>query len=135
MNTLTHIIVNASISLPLKYAFGWDWSNVLIFVIAGGILIDIDHLLFFMFKHKSINPKRWVLIGKKMRGKMQPGLYIFHSPEFNILLLSLSFFSEIVLIIFLSNLIHVILDIVEHYKYHGNFLWMKSWSIIYSLTH
>jgi len=135
MNTPTHIIANTSISIPLKYAFGWDWSTVILFAIAGGILIDVDHLFFFILKHKTVNPKRLILIGKKMRSKMQPGLYVFHSPEFNVALFLISFFSPLVLIIFLSNLTHIILDVIEHYKYHKNFLWIRSWSIIYSLTH
>lgn len=135
MNTLTHIAVNTAISFPMKYVFNCDLPTVFIFMVVGGILIDIDHLLFLTFKHKTINPKKWILIGKKMRSKMQPGLYIFHSPEFNILLLLLSLFNEIAWVVFLSNFVHITLDIVEHYKYHGNFIWMKNWSITYSLTH
>ena len=82
-------------------------------------------------KEKLLNAKDMVN-GKKMRSKMQPGLYIFHSPEFNVILLSLSFINEIALVIFSSNLIHIFLDVIEHYKYHKNFFWIKEWSIIHS---
>jgi hypothetical protein len=133
MNPQTHIIVNTSISLPLKYIFGWDWSIVLLFVLAGGVLIDLDHPVYFILKYKTINLKKWLLIAKKMESKMEPGFYVFHSPEFNILLLIAAFFSKIALIIFFSNLIHITLDIIKHYKYHRNFLWMKRWSIICAL--
>jgi len=76
MDTPTHLLVNSAISIPLKLTFGWDWTHIVLFIIAGGILIDLDHLLFFGFKYKTINPKKWISIGKKMRSKKQPGLYI-----------------------------------------------------------
>lgn len=135
MNHPKHIFVNSLISIPLKYTLVWDWPTVLIFVIMGGFLIDVDHILFFVFKNRTINPKKLLLAGKKMRSRMQPGLYIFHSPEFNIALLSYSFFNTTALVIFLSNLSHLILDTIEHYRYHHNLAWMKIWSVGYYLTH
>lgn len=132
MNIFIHVFVNAIVSIPLHYFFGLDWTTIIIFI-AAAILIDLDHILFFIFKHKTFNPKKWISIGTKMRSKMQPGLHIFHSPEFNILLIIYSFFNKIALIIMLSNLIHISLDILEHYRYYKNFSWIKEWSIIYSL--
>ena len=132
MNALKHIMVNATISIPLHYVFGLDWATVVLFI-AAGILIDLDHILFFIFKYKTIDPRKWMSIGKRMKSRMQPGLYIFHSPELNTLLLVYSFSNQVALIILLSNLIHIPLDILEHYKYHNNFSWIKRWSIIYSL--
>ena len=132
MNTPTHAAVNLIASVPLRHLFGWDWTLIYIFILAG-VFIDIDHILFFIFKEKKLNPRDWILIGKKMRSKMRPGLYVSHSPEFNTLLLVVSFFNEIAFVIFISNLIHISLDTIEHYRYHKNFLWIKKWSIIYSL--
>lgn len=131
MNTPRHVAANILTVFPLSYFLGWNWKLIGIFLIAG-IAIDIDHLFFFTIKHRTINPVKWTEIGKKMREKMQPGLYILHSPEFNLILMLLSFYNGIVYVIFLSNLIHVLLDIYEHYQYHRNFFWMKKWSIIYS---
>jgi len=132
MNIFAHIIVNMIAGALLKYSFQWDWKLLIIFIIAGAA-IDIDHLLFFIFKYKEINPKNWIVIGKEYRNKMQPGLYVFHSPEFNIILLLFSFINEIILIILISNLIHISLDIFEHYHYHKNLSWIKKWSVVYSL--
>ena len=131
MNIPRHCAANIITVFPLSYFLGWDWKLIGIFLIAS-IAIDIDHLFFFTIKHKAISPAKWIEIGKNMREKMQPGLYILHSPEFNLLLLLLSFFNGIIFVIFLSNVIHIILDIHEHYQYHKNFLWIKKWSIIYS---
>lgn len=132
MNIPKHATANIITVFPLSYFLGWNWKLAAIFLFAG-IAIDIDHLFFFTIKHKTVNPVKWFAIGKKMREKMQPGLYIFHSPEFNLLLAIFSYYNEIVLAIFLSNIIHLSLDIYEHYKYHKSFIWIKKWSIVYSL--
>ena len=131
MNTPTHLAMNIIISVPLKQYFGWGWGSILIFIFVG-IFIDIDHLLYFIFRYKIIKPREWLRIGKKLRVQMQARLYFFHSPEFNAILFFLSFFNHIALVILLSNIIHIFLDIIEHYRYHRNFSWMKRWSVIYS---
>lgn len=132
MNIPTHLAINAIAAIPLSHYLNWDYNLVLIFLLAG-VLIDSDHFLFFFFKHKNLSLKEWVLTAKSLRAKMKPGLYIFHSPEFNFILLMLSIFNHVVLTIFLSNIIHISLDIIDHYRYHKNLLWIKEWSIIYAL--
>jgi hypothetical protein len=129
MNPPTHFGVNLIIAVPLKYVFGWD-SSLLIIFISAGVLIDFDHIFFLIIEYPKANIKAWVSKALEMRARMQANLYIFHSPEFNLLLLILSFFNHICLAIFLSNLIHTSLDAIEHYHYHKNFSWFKRWSII-----
>ena len=133
MNILIHLIVNSLAAIPLKYYLGWDLRAVLIFVLAG-ILIDLDHLFYFFVKYKTIKLYQLITIGKELRKRMKPGIYIFHSFEFNIILIMASVFHHIIAIVLLSNAIHIILDIIEHYHYHRNFLWIKKWSMIYSFT-
>lgn len=130
MNISRHGTANVIAVFPLSHFLGWDWKVMTIFLLAG-IVIDIDHLFYFTIKHKTISPAKWFEIGKTMRERMQPGLYVLHSPEFNFILLVLSFFNGIIFVIFISNLIHIFLDIYEHYQYYKNFLWIKKWSMIY----
>ena len=132
MNIPRHVAVNIFASIPLKYFLGWDWMLISIFIIAG-IAIDIDHVFFFMFKHHKIKLKKWIAIAKEMKNKRQAELYIFHSPEFNAILLLLSFFSQAILAVFISNLIHILIDGLDHYQYHRNLLDLKKWSILYLL--
>lgn len=132
MNVSRHSAANIVVAVPLWYFLGWDWKLVTIFIFAG-VAIDIDHLFYFLVKCGQINPAKWISIGKAMRKRMQSGLYIFHSPEFNLLLLATSFFSDIIFVIFISNTVHIILDTYEHYQYHKNFMWIKKWSVVYSL--
>lgn len=132
MNFLMHALVNAIIAVSSHYLFGLDWVMVLVFISAG-ILIDLDHIFFLVFKHRTLDPKKLISAGGDMRKRMQPGLYIFHSPEFNALLLALSFFNPIFLVIFISDMIHISMDIIEHYRHHRHLSWIKEWSIIHSL--
>ncbi len=66
---------------------------------------------------------------------MIPGFYIFHSPEINFLIFVTYAFTQNSYLFFLllSNLIHLSLDIVEHYKYHKNFDFIKKWSFLIQL--
>ena len=132
MNHPIHAAVNILASIPLKYVLKWDWTTVVLFVIAG-IAIDIDHLLVFIFKYKKLTPKAWNEIRKKLTRKMQAELYIFHSPEFNVILLILSYFYPVLLVILISNIVHLSIDALDYFRYHHNLLCLKKWSIIHSL--
>jgi hypothetical protein len=132
MNTPTHLIANTAVAIPVQQAFGWSWGVVLIFILVG-VLIDIDHPLLFTVKYKTLSPKKWIKIGKKLEKKMEANLYILHSPEFNVGLFVLSLFHPAFLVIFVSNMVHIYLDVLVHYRHHRNFLWMKRWSLLYHL--
>ncbi len=135
MNLPTHLTINIITGAVFyKIEFINSFKNYLLFI-ALGILIDLDHILFLIIKHKTLNPKKLIQAGKKYREKMQANLYIFHSPELNFILLVLSFYKSIFLLIFLSNLIHILLDTFEHYKFHKNFKWLKEWSIVCNFFH
>ncbi|HPI67253.1 MAG TPA: hypothetical protein PKZ16_01795 [bacterium] len=134
MNLSKHLVVNIATGV-IFYRFGVinSLKFYLLFIIFG-ILIDVDHVIYLIFKEKTSNFKKLLVAGKNERKKMQAHLYIFHSPEFNFVLAILSFFNQIILLIFLSNMIHLILDIVEHYHFHKDFRWFKQWSVIYHVS-
>ncbi len=133
MNWLIHLFTNLIVIVPLKNFLNLS-NPYVIFFILWGILIDIDHIFLFIFKYKTLSIQKIWRISEKLRKKMEAKLYIFHSPEINIILLIISFFNKLALIIFLSNIIHITLDTIEHYKAHKNFKWFKEWSIIYALS-
>lgn len=132
MNTPIHLSTNTIIGLTLYHGFNTDLKTSLTFIIWGTFL-DIDHLFYLALKYKSLNIKKWLKPWKKLRKNMQAKLYVFHSPEFNLALIILCFVNKFFLIVLLASLIHIILDIIEHYLYHRNFTWIKNWSIIYNL--
>lgn len=132
MNLPSHLSANILTSMPLKHYLHLDWPTIFIFI-SLSVLLDLDHILFFIFKEKSFDPTVWLKVGRQMRQTMTPGLYIFHSPEFNIILFILSFFNKTILVFLLACLIHIMLDSLEHYRYHKNFSWFKKWSIFYNI--
>ena len=66
MNFFVHLSVNIFLGLLLKLLFGLDYLLIAVFIIAG-IIIDIDHVLFFLFKYPKKTVTEWVVIGKRMR--------------------------------------------------------------------
>ena len=128
-----HLATNIALSAPLYYMGFFLHIQYLILFILSSLLIDSDHLLLFTFKHKTLNPKKWWEIGMIYHNKSQTNFYIFHSPEFNILLIILSFYHYFFLVILLSNLIHLTLDVINHYKKQKSFRVFKEWSIINAL--
>lgn len=133
MDWLKHISANIVASFFMYYLFALDFNEFILFILCS-VLVDIDHLIFFILNYKTINPTKIISIAKKLRKNMEAKFYLFHSPEFNISLLALSFFSRYAFIILISNLIHIALDIIEHHAYHKNFLWMREWSVIYNVA-
>lgn len=107
---------------------------LIFFVIWGGFFMDIDHILLFMTKYKLFTLKKWIKITKFLYKKRQAEFYIFHSPEFYIALIVLSFFHELFFWILLGSTIHLILDIFSHYHYHKNFRFLLIWSFIYQIS-
>jgi len=135
MNWIIHAIVNLIIGLLLFQNDLLIHSISLLFLfVFFTIIIDlIDHTLFFMVKYPKRSPLALIKISRRYRKAMKPGFYIFHSPEFNFLLLITAFFSNLMLLFFISNIIHIILDFYEHTAFHKSISWMKEWSVIYQL--
>ena len=135
MDNITHLVVSYFLGKYLM-SIGWIFQKIEFWIVVlwGGFLIDIDHLFYFFGKYGKLGlkklVKKWWEYGKNMR----PGFYIFHSPEFTLLLMFLSFFNKIIFVMFLSQILHLILDIIPHYIVHGNFIFIKKWSIIHNLT-
>ena len=134
MKPHVHLATNIVASAPLYYAGFLANIQYLILFILASVLIDLDHLLFFTFKHKTLNPKKWWDIGVAYHKKNQPNFYIFHSPEFTILLGVLSFYYYFFLVILISNLIHLTLDIIYHYQHQKSFQVIKTWSILNAIV-
>ncbi len=134
MRSSTHIITNSSIGTLLYIYTEITPILLILFVIWGGLLMDIDHIVLFMTKYKLFTLKKWIEITRTLYKKRQAELYIFHSPEFHIVLIVLSFFHELFLWILLGSAIHIMLDILSHYHYHKNFRFLLVWSLFYHIT-
>ena len=134
MNWLIHPIPNTIIAYVLYQTNTITSIPLLIFFISLSILIDIDHILFFLIKYRDKTKEQIIKIWKHHRKHNISEFYIFHSPELNIILLILSPFNIFALLAFTSNIIHIALDIIPHVQTHRNMKWIKEWSIIHQLT-
>ena len=133
MKLPAHLITSTTIATSLRFLTDINLGNLAVFTIWSGFLIDIDHPFLFMAKYKIYKVKKWIKIGNFLGKKQQAELYIFHSPEVNIMILLAGLFYPIFFWIFLGGMLHIFLDIIAHYFYHKNFLFLKKWSILYNL--
>jgi hypothetical protein len=137
----THAILKAIFSILLYVLFHTSLFNVLI-VFLSSFLIDFDHYLWFLYRKKSFNlkkayfwfkekRKKWLELSKKEREKHRRAYLIFHSIEFWMLLLFLSFFNKIFLFILLGVLFHMIFDYIEIFYVKEKFYFKLSLIWIY----
>ena len=122
-----HIIFSVIISIFL-YFLNLDLLFVLLFFFSS-ILIDVDHYFLYIIKKKSFNPiKAYKYFKNKLNGKNKKyqkpriQLFIFHTIEFFILLLILSFFFNFLWPILFGCLFHESVDLIyalfkKHRKY------------------
>ncbi len=128
-----HLLLALLLCVVLFKFYSWK----VLFVLFGGVLVDFDHYLLFILKYRTLNIKKSYLRFKEThrRGKREPPTkfeLLFHSIEFFILIIILSFFSEIFLLVFIGLFFHLLTDgilkkwIYQIYKYKK----IKSYSII-----
>ncbi len=129
METWKHFIVSSAIAAAIYPIFGWKS----VFVIVGGVCIDIDHYFWYVYKFQ-----KWSLIKcyshyiKGLEGdnyKYNIGiLLIFHTIEFLVVCLLISFFVDYALIFTIGLLAHYMMDLI--YLYSGPKIFIASTSAI-----
>ncbi len=128
MHLLIHIFLNGLIAL----LFGLSYLEIFL-VVFGGILIDIDHLIYWLFYKKIKSLKQGIEFHKKEYALHRPHFYAFHTFEFVILFLFFSYFiNSYLFFISLGFLIHFITDAIYYlYDYKSLKPWAKCISVIY----
>ena len=122
MKLIYHFIVSLIISILLFPVF----KHNVIFILVGGFLIDIDHLIWHIFKYREFNIKRAHHMNYDKSIKHR--IHIFHLLEFLLICLILSLFSQIFLLISLGLIVHHIMDIY-HMKKEKTLLDARIYSI------
>jgi hypothetical protein len=119
----THAILGAVFSLLIYFILHLSLFSVILIFLAS-VFIDFDHYLWYIYKKKSLNLKsaynwfkkkreKWTKLSKKEREIYKREYLVFHSVEFWIVLLALSFISKIFLFILIGVLFHIIVDYIE----------------------
>lgn len=117
MMPIWHILLGLFASLILFFS-GIDLLLISIFFFSCWLIIDLDHVFYYMFKTKQINPlKFWTdsLEKKPLRKDkdVKKPIWVFHSLECLSFLLIFSFFSEFILFLLLGFIFHLIFDWIE----------------------
>ena len=111
-----HFLFGFIVSLLLYPVYG---INVLI-IFFTNILLDVDHYILYIFKFKSFD---MVKAHNYFFNEEKPFLLFFHTVEFLLVLLLLSFYSKLAFFALIGVVIHFLLDIYEEMreKYIGRF--------------
>ncbi len=132
MKPSTHLLVSFILALVFYPMFGWK----AVFILAGGILIDLDHYLWCIFRHKNLSLldcyKYFIDGFDKERVKKNIGiLLVFHTIEFLLIVGIISFFSQTALLFAVGILSHYLLDLIWLYSVpkqlianHSIILWL-----------
>ena len=118
MEIWKHVAFSAIIVLLLHYLYGLD-ALLAFMVFAGGVLIDIDHYLWRMYKNKEFNPLDCYSYYKNDSPKNNysgdnGNLHIFHTIEFLIAAVLLAFYRKPALMFVIGLLGHYLLDFIWH---------------------
>jgi hypothetical protein len=101
----------------------------------GGVLIDIDHLIYFIFIAKIRKIGDMWDFHKRENAIHRPHFFIFHMIEFIGLFLIISYFIDFTLfLIALGFLLHLLTDAVMYLLHHKSFNWLKKFSLFYIIS-
>jgi len=123
-----HIILGVIFSAFLYFVFNLTLSQGLL-IFLSSFLIDFDHYVFFIQRERNFSLKkayRWW--SKDLPRNHKPMLNIFHTVEFHLLVLVLSFYIPLFLYVFIGMIFHSLLDIL--YLGYFNLLGCREFSLI-----
>jgi hypothetical protein len=111
---IPHHLGLSTILAALFYpSFGWD--VLLIFV--GGVMIDIDHYAWYVYRYKDLNPvrcyRKFSFDAAKNKYREFDGIpLVFHCIECAVALVTVSIFSTSALLILIGYAGHMLLDLM-----------------------
>ena len=117
MHVLAHIPVNFTIGY-LYYIITRQPADIsfLIAISIAGFLIDMDHILTFIIKKRSVHPKKLYLWLKYQLDHSIPSFYVCHTFEFIALLYILSFSHSFAYAMFIGYALHLATDMAVNIR-------------------
>lgn len=117
MKTSIHLAASLILAALLYPLFSWK----ALLVLTGGVLIDVDHYLWYVYKYKKFNlldSYKFYLKNMETNNftNVMGILLVFHTIEFLLLLAFLSFYYESVLAFTIGLLSHYFLDVIFLYS-------------------
>lgn len=119
-----HIFYGGIFSLILFFLFNLTLLEFSILFLSTWFFIDLDLVLLFVIREKSINPflfwergkevrAKWISLGQEKQKKFKYSPRLFHSIEFCFFLILLQFFNKVFLWILIGFVFHLILDYMD----------------------
>ena len=117
MKITTHIFSSLILAIALYPFFHWQ----AIFILAGGVLIDADHYIWYALKYKKLSItgcyRHYMSSVESMDFSRHFGIMlIFHTIEFLILVLIFSYFLKPVQAFAIGLVLHYTLDLIFLYS-------------------
>jgi len=125
-----HLTISFIAGIFMLNLFRWTDTEFLIFL-ASSLLIDIDHLLYFLSKRKGVSET--IALWKAHYRKKVPGIYVFHSIEFIIALAVASIAYRPALFVLLGVLVHLGSDAFLYIMHYKNLRWLRHWCLLCQL--
>ena len=122
----THFLV----SIVLFIIFYPFFGPATLWILAGGVLIDIDHPSLYIFRFKKFRLKEMFNYFENNK-KLMVGLFVFHNVEFLLLMIALSFFYQAAFWFTIGLFVHYLSDWLSEFRKGGTFL--KPYSFFYWL--
>ena len=126
MHSISHALINGLAG----YVLGFEPRIIALLVIAG-VVIDLDHFLYYLVTTKK--PIRQLFgLGVKHWMCYTPRLFLFHTLEFNVIVLLFGLFVHpFFLYLELAFVIHMMMDVYDYILHLGNIRWAKHWFVTY----
>ena len=116
MKTPVHLAASLILAAMLYPVFKWK----VFLIVVGGVAVDIDHYFWYIRKHRNFNLfscyRFFTVDEEKNNWRGITGIMlIFHTIEFLLLMVALSFYNEPALILTIGLLSHYLLDGIFNY--------------------
>ncbi|MFH1400621.1 MAG: hypothetical protein ABIH41_03815 [Nanoarchaeota archaeon] len=133
MKSHEHAIITAVTgSLGLHWLGMLSWQNMLILLI-WTVLIDVDHIFYFLFTKEPKTMRSFVSHMKDNYTTKTQRMYLFHTLEFNLLLLWFGFTYPVLHLVLLGALTHIPADQVLYMKHHRNVWYLSKYTATYHI--
>ncbi len=129
-----HVLIHALINLLLGLSITLNPAYLMALVL-GGVIIDIDHIIYMITKG-IYTPKKMLEFHKKESKIMRPHFYFMHFIEPILIFTTLSFFINFLLFyFFLGFLLHWFADAIAYiYYYKSANPWINYYSFVRYIT-
>ncbi len=133
MHILKHALATGVMVAGSVWINGSIEPNNLMMLVAGGVLVDLDHVVYFLVKNK-FSIKKAIDEHNKCYKESEPRLFLMHTFEAVVMVGLLAVGREEYRYFLIGFVLHLLLDIVLYLERKKGMVWVKMWSLGYQLA-